>query len=101
MAALVLALTGCRICSLGTDVPVAQLAAMAEDLAARAVALSVSRASRGRETASALSRLREALPRRVALVVGGRGAPVPRVGVEVIHDFATLEGWGTTLVQAA
>jgi methanogenic corrinoid protein MtbC1 len=77
MAALVLAAAGCRSLYLGTDVPIRQLAALARDLQARAVALSVSRASRGPASANALRRLRELLPRRVLIVAGVRGAGCP------------------------
>ena len=71
MTALVLAAAGSRTLYLGTDVPVRQLALLARDLQARAVAISVSRATRGRLSASPLRRLRDSLPRRVRLVVGG------------------------------
>ena len=47
MSALVLTAAGCRGLYLGTDVPVPQIAALVRDLAAPAVALSISRATRG------------------------------------------------------
>ncbi|HET7292724.1 MAG TPA: cobalamin-dependent protein, partial [Vicinamibacteria bacterium] len=100
MTALVLAAAGCRTLYLGTDVPVRQLALLARDLQARAVAISVSRASRGRLSASPLRRLRDSLPRRVRLVVGGEGAPAPRDGIEVVTSLRALDIWGRRLALA-
>jgi hypothetical protein len=59
MAALLLASGGCRILYLGTEVPPPQLASLARDLGARAVAVSVSSASKGSGTVASLRRLRE------------------------------------------
>jgi methanogenic corrinoid protein MtbC1 len=95
MSALVLAAVGCRVLYLGTEVPVAQLASLARDLAARAVAISVSTATRGAATAAALRKLREALPRRVLLVAGGDGAPpASRPGIETVRTLPDLDAWG-------
>jgi len=94
MSALVLAAAGCRILYVGTEVPVAQLASLARDLAARAVAISVSTGTKGAATASALRKLRESLPRRVLLVAGGDGAPPPRSGIENVRTLPDLDAWG-------
>jgi methanogenic corrinoid protein MtbC1 len=100
MAALVLVTAGCRICYLGTDVPLPELATLARDLAARAVAISVSAAGQARSGAQ-LKRLRELLSRRVALLVGGQGAGRARPGIEVLQDLAGLVAWGDRLAQGA
>jgi len=97
MAALILAAAGCRVLYLGTEVPIPQIAALARDLAARAVAISVSSATKGAGSVAALRRLREALPRRVLLVVGGNGAPASRSGVESLHTLRDLDAWGRRL----
>lgn len=97
MAALVLAVAGCRILFVGTEVPPAQVASLAKDLNARAVAVSASRASRGAGMTTQITSLRRLLPRRVGLVVGGDGAPQSRPGVEVIQDLAGLDAWGRRL----
>ena len=81
--------------------PLDQLAALAKDLGARAVAVSVSGSSRGARATAHVSRLRALLPRRVALLVGGEGAPARCPGVELVQDLAMLHAWGTRLVQAA
>ena len=94
MAALVLSTAGCRTLFLGTEVPAAQIASLARDLDARAVAVSVSRASRGAAMTAQISGVRRLLPRRVGLIVGGDGAPRPRPGIEIIQDLATLDLWG-------
>ena len=100
MAALLLAVAGCRILFLGTEVPIAQVATLAKDLDARAVAVSVSLATRGKNTTAQLARLRSLLPRRITLLVGGEGAPRPRPGLEIMQDLGALEAWGRQLVIA-
>jgi methanogenic corrinoid protein MtbC1 len=97
MSALVLAAAGCRGLFLGTDVPVPQIASLARDIGARAVAVSVSLATKGPATAAALRKLRESLPRRILIVVGGEGAPSARTGIDVITDLRELDGWGRRL----
>lgn len=97
MAALVLSALGCRVLFLGTEVPVPEMAALARDLGARAVALSVSSATRGAATSGHVRRLREMLPRRVRLVVGGEGAPKEGSGLDVIRDLSELDAWGRRL----
>jgi len=94
MAALVLAAVGCRVLYLGTEVPIPQIASLARDLAARAVAVSVSTATKGTASATALRRLREALPRRVLLLAGGEGAPASRTGLESLRTLRELDAWG-------
>lgn len=97
MAALVLALARCRVLQLGTEVPVKQLAELTRDLGARALGLSVSIATRGSTTNHSLRRLRELLPRRVELIVGGDGAPRPQPGMTVISDLRALDSWARRL----
>jgi hypothetical protein len=74
-------------------VPFQQIATLARDLSARAVAISVSVASRGSATTAALRKLREELPRRVLLVVGGDGAPSARPGVTTFSNLRDLDVW--------
>ena len=97
MSALVLAAAGCRALYLGTDVPVPQIAPLVRDLAARAVAISISRATRGQGSTTLLRRLRESLPRRVRIVVGGEGAPAAKPGIEVVKSLRGLDAWGRRL----
>ena len=94
MSALVLATAGCRVLYLGTEVPIPQIASLAKDLSARAVAISISSASKGASTATALRRLRDALPRRTLLITGGEGAPARRPGIESIGSLRELDAWG-------
>jgi methanogenic corrinoid protein MtbC1 len=101
MAALVLSVSGCRILYLGTEVPVSQVASLARDLDARAVALSLSSATKGAGSNAHLRRLREMLPKRVALLAGGDGAPQPRHGVEVFRDLEDLDRWARRAAAAA
>jgi siroheme synthase (precorrin-2 oxidase/ferrochelatase) len=75
-------------------VPIPQIASLAKDLSARAVAISVSSSSKGPSTAAALRRLREALPRRILLITGGEGAPASRAGIDSMGSLRELDAWG-------
>ena len=97
MSALVLAAAGCRGLYLGTDVPVPQIASLARDIGARAVAVSVSRRRRAPPPRAAVRKLREPLPRRILLVVGGEGAPASRPGIDVVTSLRDLDAWGRRL----
>jgi DNA-binding transcriptional MerR regulator/methylmalonyl-CoA mutase cobalamin-binding subunit len=92
MAALILASAGWRLLFLGTEVPVTQIAAVADERKAGAVGLSVSVAAQGPATQTRIRRLRQALPSRVKLVIGGEGARGVR-GVDVVRDLAALDSW--------
>jgi MerR family transcriptional regulator, light-induced transcriptional regulator len=93
MAALTLAAAGWRVLFLGTEVPVAEMGALARDLGAAAVGLSVSRASAAGAARAGVLSLRKKLPRRVALLVGGEGAPKPAPGVILMADLRALDAW--------
>jgi DNA-binding transcriptional MerR regulator/methanogenic corrinoid protein MtbC1 len=94
MAALLLASQSCRTLYLGPQVPPAQTASLAMDLAAGAVALSVSLSSKGPATESAIRHLREGLPSKIALIVGGDGGVGPSDGVDFVESLRELEEWG-------
>lgn len=98
MAALLLASVGCRTLFLGPEVPLPQLASMATEMSARAVAVSVSSHTKGGSTPGSLRKLREKLPQKVALVVGGQGAPKAQRGISVFQSLRELEDWGRDLV---
>lgn len=93
MAALVVAFAGCRVLYLGTETPLPDMLSLTRDLGARALALSVSASSRKPRTAAGVRRLRQSLPRRTALLVGGEGAPLPSPGVDVFADLRGLDAW--------
>jgi methylmalonyl-CoA mutase cobalamin-binding subunit len=93
MAAIVLAAAGLRLVYLGTDMPPAELAALAADLPAAHVALSISSAADAQATLRHLRRLRQLLPEGIGIVVGGRGAPAAKPGVAVMADFDALDAW--------
>jgi methylmalonyl-CoA mutase cobalamin-binding subunit len=98
MAALLLASVGCRILYLGTEMPPPQVASLATDLGAGAVGLSVSIDTKGGTTPPAIRKLRQRLPSRVALVVGGEGAPRHQSGVTTMRNLRELDEWGHDLV---
>lgn len=97
MAALVMAIHGARVCYVGTEVPIAELASVARDLAARAIGISVSLATRGPRTATALAKLKRLAPARTSLVVGGGGAPPRIAGAHVLRDLTGLATWTSGL----
>jgi methanogenic corrinoid protein MtbC1 len=94
MVALVFALSGWRSLLLGVDTPIPQIAALARDAPVAAVALSCVHGRPGSSTASVRA-LRLELPRKVPLVVGGRGAPARSdlKGVHIIQDLTGLDRW--------
>lgn len=99
MAALILAVNGCRILYLGTEVPVPQIASLAKDLSARAIAVSVSESTRG-GARTQIRRLRELLAKRMALLVGGEGAPRSGAGLDVFRDLSSLDAWAQRVTPA-
>lgn len=92
MAALVLSARGLRVLSLGTELPLAEIAAMAASTGATAVGISVS-AFTARSAAALLPVLRSELARKILLAVGGSGAPRGIKGVESIADLRALDSW--------
>jgi hypothetical protein len=77
-------------------VPIPEVVSLVAEVDARVVAISVSEATGGSPTTVRLKRLRESLPRRTALVVGGAGAR-PVAGARVIAELADLAEWGAKL----
>jgi MerR family transcriptional regulator, light-induced transcriptional regulator len=92
MAALVLATCHCRTVVLGTEIPPRELAGTARELAARAVGVSVSRATAGAATGRRMRTLRALLPRRIALLAGGDGARGGD-GITLVRGLPALESW--------
>ncbi len=98
MAALVLSARGLRVLSLGTEVPIAEAAALAERTGAAAVGISVSVSSQ-KPAAAAIANLRSELPRKIELVVGGAGAPRNIKGVTRFSDLRELDVWAQNLAR--
>jgi methanogenic corrinoid protein MtbC1 len=92
MASLVLAAAGWRPLVLGASAPPSEIAAAAREGRAGVVGVSVSVASSGPVAAAELRRLREALPRRTHLVLGGDGAP-SIAGAETFRDLRSFDRW--------
>jgi methanogenic corrinoid protein MtbC1 len=93
MAALMMAVEGLHVVYLGAEVPPAELARVARELGAAAVAISVSVASDQDEVERHLARLREALPSSVMMLIGGAGAPAGRAGTVTVGGFEGLARW--------
>lgn len=96
MSALVFSLAGWRPLVLGVDTPVAQIVALTKEAPIGAVALSC--VQPGGSAASAIRELRQRIPRRTPIIVGGAGAPdaARDAGVEVIPDLTALDRWVRT-----
>ncbi len=101
MAALVLALNRCRVLLLGVETPLAELVQLVRELRARAVGISVSSATSGAATTRRLRLLRDQLPRRTALLVGGGGAPRLDQGVTSMTRLPELDAWARQLADGA
>jgi methanogenic corrinoid protein MtbC1 len=98
MAALVLSARGLRVLSLGTEVPIPEIAALGELTGAVAVGISASVASR-KHAASAITELRSELSRKIELVVGGGGAPRDIKGTTTCSDLRDLDAWARELIR--
>jgi len=85
-----LAVRGYRTTYLGADMPIDQIAATA-GAGVDAVAVSISSAVPRTRAAKGVAQLRDALPRRVPLWIGGSGAPAPTKGVERYESLAALD----------
>lgn len=90
MASALLAVRGFRVIYLGADTPIEQIAAAADSSGITAVVLSVSAGVPRARAARDLAWLRESLPRRVLLWVGGAGAPSPPAGAERFASLGAL-----------
>lgn len=91
MASVLLAVRGRRVLYLGADTPIDEITAAAKAGNAEAVCVSVSGATPRARAATALTRLRAGLPRRVPVWVGGEGAPAPGRGVERFASLGELD----------
>lgn len=91
MVSTLCAYRGHRVSYLGIDTPVDEIAAAALGGRADIVAIGVSAALSRRKAAALLGELRQALPRRVALWVGGSGAPASSPGAEVFRTLDELD----------
>ena len=98
MAALVLSARGLRVLSLGTEVPIAEVAALAERTEAVAVAVSVS-ISTHKTAVAKVSTMRPELSRKIELLVGGSGAPTDIKGTTVFADLRELDAWAEEQVR--
>ncbi|MBA2291248.1 MAG: cobalamin B12-binding domain-containing protein [Gemmatimonadales bacterium] len=94
MCATVFALAGWRSVLAGVDTPPDEVAKLAAETGARAVAISVVQPS-GKPVVRAVASLRRSLPARIALLVGGSGidAESAMVGLQVIPDLRALDRW--------
>ena len=98
MAALVLSARGLRVLSLGTEVPLGEIAALATRTEAAAVGVSISPSSSAKAS-SAIAALRSELSRKIELVAGGAGAPKNLKGTTTFADLRELDAWAENLAR--
>lgn len=91
MAAVVLALVGIEVLFLGGDSPTAEIARVARERGARAVALSVSAGYDPVRSRAHFEELQRALPPGVSLLAGGSGLTEAPPGVISLTDFEQLK----------
>lgn len=98
MAAMVLAIAGCRIVYLGTDTPVEDIAQAASTFDTAGAVISISVAANRFMARRDLTRLRESLPEDVDLIAGGLGAPNGVPSIQVLNDLDGLFAWAKQIV---
>lgn len=81
---------GWKVANLGASLPAGEIARAAQQMRARAVALSIVYPEDDANLPGELARLREVLPEKTALLIGGRAMPAYR---------ETLESLGALLVE--
>ncbi|MFN8589372.1 MAG: MerR family transcriptional regulator [Candidatus Eisenbacteria bacterium] len=91
LAATLLAVRGWRVTWLGANTPVDAIAAAARVRGTSAVLVSTSAAADPARVKRTLGKLRESLPRRMPLWLGGGGAPAPPEGIERFTSLTELD----------
>lgn len=96
--AAVAAAEGWRVVYLGTDLPGEDIAQVAEETVADAIALSLVYPQTNDTTTAAIQELGRALVDGVSIVAGGASAssyagPLARAGVEIVTDLRGLRDW--------
>jgi DNA-binding transcriptional MerR regulator/methylmalonyl-CoA mutase cobalamin-binding subunit len=99
MAGIVAALAGCDVVRAGADLPVEAIAAMARRARAQIVAVSIVDGTAPRRALRELTALRNALPARTRLVVGGAAAPLLDQTIAAVgaSRYESLEAWRAAL----
>lgn len=90
MVRTLMAVRGHRVVYLGLNTPIDEIAAAARS-GVEAVALSVSAAMTRPRAAQGVAQLRDSVPRRIPLWVGGAGAPPSAKGVEYFESLEALD----------
>ena len=99
MAGVVAALAGCDVIRAGADLPAVAIAAMARRARAGIVAVSIVDGTAPRRALRELTALRDALPARTRLVVGGAAAALLDQTIAAVgaSRYESLAAWGASL----
>jgi MerR family transcriptional regulator, light-induced transcriptional regulator len=99
MAGVVAALAGCDVVRAGADLPAVAIAAMARRARAGIVAVSIVDGTAPRRALRELTALRDALPARTRLVVGGAAAALLDQTIAAVgaSRYESLAAWGASL----
>jgi methylmalonyl-CoA mutase cobalamin-binding subunit len=100
MAAVIISLGGCELSFLGTNTPLEDIIAAADQQDSAAVIVSVSRAYDQQQARGMLTALKASMERDVHLIVGGAGRPSAE-GAEIHMDrWEELYDWSRKLASA-
>lgn len=92
MAALVMAIAGCRIIFLGANTPLEDIISTSKEVSGiKLVLLSLSKASNKLLNQQMIEQLRKKIDPSLSLVIGGEGAPFGIEGVTTLEDLRGLE----------
>lgn len=98
MTALIFANAGLRVLNIGADAPAEEIARVANNTRAAAVAISVSIAANRFTARQDLAQIREELDDHVDLIIGGLGAPRGLPGVRHVDALSELAAWAKKAV---
>lgn len=94
MAATALSIAGCRVIYLGSDTPIQDIVDAAAAHKTVAVCISISVAANRFMAKRDVATLRENLPSKTAIILGGKGAPEGIPATQVLCDLDGILAWG-------
>ena len=93
MAAVVASLSGGKIIYLGIDTPLEDIISTTKNQKPELICFSISCILNPLDTKEKVSRIRNELENKVAIICGGKGTPKNLPGVNKIEDFNFFNNW--------